>query len=401
MTRVSGAPRLLSIVNQFPSESETFIESKARALTTEGFDVTVAAFHTRRTWGDPTAPTIRVLQLPRTSSPRTWGPSVRPLVRDRSARRRVAPLVHDLRLGHWLVPVAAGGYDIIHFEFSGIAAVVVELLRLLRPARLAVSCRGAGEQIIPHANATRADRLKAVFDEVDLIHCVSEDMAQTAKGLGAPAWKILVNRPAVETARWRGLGRVDPQFRGARAAPLRMLSVGRLHWKKGFDDAVRAVAAARSDGVHIEYRIAGDGPELEKLLYLRHSLDLEAEVAFVGWQSREQVEQLFGWADLFLLPSLSEGISNAALEALAAGLPLVSTRCGGMEEALDSPAVGLLVDVGATDQIVTALHGLCDPDRRRELAIGGAAAACAGFDLARQAEVFSGAYQSLLAEPGS
>jgi glycosyltransferase involved in cell wall biosynthesis len=65
---------------------------------------------------------------------------------------------------------------------------------------------------------------------------------------------------------------VDTELRGTKDAPLRVLSVARLHWKKGFDDAIRAVALALANGVHVQYRIAGEGPEREKLAYLRHSL---------------------------------------------------------------------------------------------------------------------------------
>lgn len=391
-----AAPRVLSVVNQFPSGSETFIERKARALIAHGFDVTVAAHHIGPSSEGDGAP-LPVLQLPGVRSPRTWGPSLGPLLRDGAARRRVAALRHDVRQGHWLVPIAAGGYDIIHFEFSGIAANVAELLPLLRPARLVVSCRGSAEQVAPLRDPERAPRLERVFAEVDLIHCVSEDMAETVRGFGAPVEKILVNRPAVDTARWEGVGRVDPGPRGTAGAPLRLLSVGRLRWEKAFDDAIRAVGTARSAGVHVDYRIAGEGPEREKLLYLRHSLGLEDEVTLLGWQSQQQLEELFGRTDVFLAPSLSEGISNAALEAMAAGLPVIATRCGGMPEALGSPPAGVLVDVGATDQVVAALGSLTGPERRRELAAGGAAVARAEFDLSRQAAVFAQGYRSLLA----
>jgi colanic acid/amylovoran biosynthesis glycosyltransferase len=235
-----------------------------------------------------------------------------------------------------------------------------------------------------------------VFAEVDLIHCVSDDMATIVQGFGAPPAKILVNRPAVDTARWAGAGRVDPSVRGTAAAPLRVLSVGRLHWKKGFDDAIRAVAAARALGVAVRYRIAGDGPELEKLRYLVDSLGVADEVELLGWQRQEQVADHIGWADAFLLPSLSEGISNSALEAMAAGVPVVSTRCGGMDEAITSVEAGTLVPVSDTAAMAEALSDLTDPDRRRALALGGAAAVRERFDLSRQSTVFDEAYRALL-----
>lgn len=395
-------PRLLSVVNRFPAESETFIERKAIALARAGFDVTVAASHVGRSSGSGSGSspgtateTVSQLQLPVARDPRTWWPTLA-LLGGAAPRRRASPLLATPRRGHWLVSIAAGGYDIVHFEFSGIAASVAELLPLLRPARLVVSCRGAAEQITPHRDPARAGRLERVFAEVDLIHCVSDDMAEIVRGFGAPDEKILVNRPAVDVARWAGVGQVDPAPRGSADAPLRILSVGRLHWKKAFDDAVRAMATAKAQGLHIRYRIAGDGPELEKLLYLRNSLGLDDEVTFLGWQSQQEIEQQMAWADGFLLPSLSEGISNSALEAMAAGVPLVATRCGGMAEAIVYPDDGILVDIGDVEAMASALGTLCSPTRRGELASGEHARVEAEFDLSRQVTVFEAAYRALL-----
>ena len=393
----TNRPRLVSIVNSFPSRSETFIERKARALIAEGFDVTVAARERGRSSDGSAGPPVPRVQLPSINAPRTWAPSVAALFGDNAAPGRAVPLLRRFRAGHWLAPVAAGGYDIIHFEFSGIAANAVEVLPLLNPAHLAVSCRGAAEQIAPHRDPERARRLEQMFAQMDLIHCVSDDMAQTVKGFGAPDDKILVNRPAVDTERWAGVGRLDPTVRGTPEAPLRVVSVARLHWKKAFDDAIRAVAAARASGLHIEYRIAGEGPEHEKLRYLRHSLDVEDEVELLGWQSQADVRRLLGWADVFLLPSLSEGISNSALEAMAAGVPVVSTRCGGMAEALSSPDTGVLVNIGKPDEIAAALSTLTAPGRRQTISTCASATARDHFDLSRQAAVFNDAYRRLLA----
>lgn len=395
------ATRLVSIVNQFPSPSETFIERKARALIAAGFDVTVAAHRIGRSSEAAGAAPVPTLQLPVARSPRTWVETARLLAGDAAARHRGAALRPDLRRHHGLLPVAAGGYDIVHFEFSGIAAVMVDALPLLRPARLSVSCRGAAEQIAPHRDRDRAARLERVFAEVDLIHCVSADMAEIVRGFGAPAERIVVNRPAVDTARWHGVGRVDPDVRGTAERPLRVVSVARLHWKKAFDDAIRAVADARRAGLQVRYRIVGEGPEREKLLYLRHSQGMEEEIELLGWQGQEDIERHLGWADVFLLPSLSEGISNSALEAMAAGVPVVSTRCGGMEEALGGPEAGILVDVGDRTQLAEALRSLGDPGCRSTLARGGEAAAVADFDLRRQADVFVDAYRRLLSSDAS
>lgn len=95
------------------------------------------------------------------------------------------------------------------------------------------------------------------------------------------------------------------------------------------------------------------------------------------------------------LPSLGEGISNSVLETMAAGLPVVASRAGGMPEAI-TPGAGLLVEAGDLAQVAAALEAMTDPGRRRTLADGAAEAARRDFDVARQGRVFADAYRSLL-----
>lgn len=388
-------PRILLIANTFPSNSETFIERKARALMASGFDVTVAAHHRGFSSEIPGAESVPFLQLPHPRDPRTWSETVKTFTA-RGSWHRIKPLLVECRDGHWLIPVAAGAYDLIHFEFSGIAVQARSVLPLLRPAKLSVSCRGSAERIAPFRDPSRAKALAQVFDEVDLIHCVSDDIAATIKLFGASDSKILVNRPAVHTAQWKDVGRVDGSRRGTTESPLRILSVGRLHWSKGFDDAIRAIDAVNRRGLKVEYKIAGEGPEREKLSYLRQFLDVNSSVDLLGWQDQAAVADLLGWADVFFLPSLSEGISNSALEAMAAGVPVLSTRAGGMSEAIDSSVSGTLVDVGDLEAMADALEELALPERRNEIAQEAIMKVRADFDISRQGTVFEGAYKQLL-----
>ncbi|MCB1039029.1 MAG: glycosyltransferase family 4 protein [Acidimicrobiales bacterium] len=389
----SAGSRILLVTTRFPWRSETFIERKARALRAQGLDVAVAASQVYPQ--DPSLPAVPVVQLPRVRSPRTWTSTARAMLRDRDARSLAPSLVrhHDHPVG--LLPVVAGHHDVVHFEFSGIAAAVADQLPQLAPVKLAVSCRGHAENVAPLHDERRRERLERVFGEMSLIHCVSDAMAATVRALGAPEERILVNRPAVDTDRWAGVGRVAPEVRGTADAPLRVLSVGRLNWQKGFDDALRAIAEAKAKGVAIHYRIAGQGPELEKLEFLQASLGLDAQVELLGWQSQTEVEAHLRWADAFFLPSLSEGISNSALEAMAAGVPVVSSSCGGMDEVFTTSSEGLLVEVGDTSAMAGALASLADPDRRRALADSGTTRARDAFDLSRQATVFADAYRAL------
>lgn len=381
---------LTAVVSRFPAPSQTFIRRKLTGLRDAGMDIRVAATVVGDAsstglevsgllpWGTPT----RALEP---SARRAWGGVARGIrsTAAGSLRSPVASLVQ--------APVAAMDTDWVHFEFSGIAityARAVDILRR-RGTRIGLSCRGAAEQIEPLVDPRRAAQLREAFERADLIHCVSDDMRRTVEGFGAPPERILVNRPAVPVADFTPLRRTDPRHDG----PLRVLSVGRLHWKKGLDDGLRAVAGARDRGVDVSYRIVGEGEERDKLTFLIAELGLGDRATLLGARDQDEVRAELDRADVLLLPSLSEGISNAVLEAMAAGRPVVTTRCGGMDEVVDDGVDGVLVDVGDHETMAEHLAGLAaDPEQRHHLGLAAADRADRDLDLSRQIRVFLDAY---------
>lgn len=161
-----------------------------------------------------------------------------------------------------------------------------------------------------------------------------------------------------------GLGHAD--------RPLRMVAVGRLHWQKGLDVLLRAIAKARTDhGLIGHLTLVGDGPDAERLRDLSRDLDLETVVQFVGWQS--EPAQVVAQADVFVLPSLTEGLPNSLLEALLIGVPAIASDCNyGPAELTDGGRWATLVppgDVAAWSQAL--LSFVKDPGaayRRSEIA---------------------------------
>ncbi len=386
-------PSLTAVVSRFPAPSQTFILRKLTGLRDAGMSVTVASTSFTASSAELGFPMLSLMpwQSPRVamqpSSRPAWPAAFSAVIGKGKGDSG------GLRQRVTLAPIRALDTDIAHFEFSGIAASYLdELPRLHRTAKIAVSCRGAAEQIEPLKNPQRRIDLERVFEIADLIHCVSDDMRQTVEGLGAPASKILVNRPAIPVDQFSSLRSRELDHEG----PFRLLSIGRLHWKKGFDDSIRAVAALRKRGIAVEYRIAGEGPEREKLMFMIHELGCEDSVSLVGSLGQPEIKELLGWSDALLLPSLSEGISNAVLEAMAAGLPVVSTRCGGMAEVVEDGVNGILVDVGDTGAMCDHLAELAgNADTRARLGSAAARTADERLDIRHQVGRFIDAYTTL------
>ncbi len=152
-----------------------------------------------------------------------------------------------------------------------------------------------------------------------------------------------------------------------------LLSVGRLSQEKGHADLLRALDRLRTSksaapGLHLV--LVGDGPERQRLEKLCYTLRLENCVTFTGYQS--DVRPYFAMADIFVLPSHSEGSPNVLLEAVAAGLPIVATAVGGLPEVLTNEVNALLVPKHDIAQLANALARLLnDSSLRQRLAENG------------------------------
>ena len=111
-----------------------------------------------------------------------------------------------------------------------------------------------------------------------------------------------------------------------------LLSVGRLSYEKAHADLVRSFPKIRElvGGLELHLLIVGEGPERPRIEKLRRSLNLSNVVTLVGQQ--HSIDPYYAIADLFLLPSFSEGCPNVLLEAMAAGVPVVATAVGGVPE---------------------------------------------------------------------
>lgn len=396
--------RIALVANRFPVLSETFIYNHAAGLEARGYDVTVvvgsadndAAMFAQRTGPRFTGATRDLAlarglgQTGRRAARQLLDAPARAMLRAAHAHYGTTP--RALRAG--LIAMSLAGFDIVHFEYSGLAVAYLDALPLLRPARLVVSCRGTQERIKPLIDDARAQQLRAMFVAVDRVHCVSSDMLRTCAQYGLEPTKAFVNRPAIDVAQFTRTRPYVPRTTG----PIRLLASGRLHWAKGLEFGLVAIKKLVDAGHDVHYEIIGAGPEEERLQFAVRDLGLAARVTLAGKRSPAEVRAALEAADIYLLHSVSEGVSNAALEAMAMGLPIVSTAAGGMPEAITHGEDGLLVPSRDPDAMARAIARLLvDPHERATLGAAARRRIEREFSLERQIDTFVAEYEALQA----
>jgi glycosyltransferase involved in cell wall biosynthesis len=215
-----------------------------------------------------------------------------------------------------------------------------------------------------------ADRLVRPLTTVTI--CVSE--RERAAGLAARTCeprRTVVIPNAVDVVGACPRGPVD------RERPL-LVAVGRLKAPKDFLTLVRALGKLPRDS--FEAVIVGEGPDRPQLEDEIESLGLAGAVRLAG--ERGDVQEVLAGADVFVLTSRSEGMPVSVLEAMAAGLPVVASRVGGVPEQVADGETGLLVEPGDASGLAAALERLLrDGALRRRLGTAGRARAEASFDL--------------------
>jgi glycosyltransferase involved in cell wall biosynthesis len=140
--------------------------------------------------------------------------------------------------------------------------------------------------------------------------------------------------------------------------PIKALTVCRLISRKRIDLLIKAVVEAKKMGLALQLNIAGEGNLTEQLKQLSVELGVENEVNFLARVETEQMPQLYRDNDVFVMSSAHEGMSNAMLEAMASGLPIVTTQCEGVEELIAGN--GIVVDSPDAGAIARGIKKLAD-----------------------------------------
>jgi colanic acid/amylovoran biosynthesis glycosyltransferase len=213
--------------------------------------------------------------------------------------------------------------DWLHFGFATVALNRENVARAMG-ARLAVSIRGFDIAIHPLRNK---DCYRLLWARLDKLHYISDDLLRLARshGLNGNVKPVKIC-PAINTSFFDG--RTRPPF----LPPFQMVTVARLHWKKGLEYTLEALRIVKAAGVDFQYTIVGDGEEYERLRYCTWQLGIAESVRFAGERSAEYVREILAESHVYLHYSIQEGFSNSVLEAQAMGLPCIVSDAEGLAE---------------------------------------------------------------------
>lgn len=233
-------------------------------------------------------------------------------------------------------PIARLKPDILHFEYGTLARSFSDIKKFV-PCKTTVSFRGYD---LNYVGLDNTDYYNAVWQNFDGFHFLGNDLKIRALKRGYKAGKTeALIPPAIDTSFFS-----SSQTR-KHNDKLVIISVGRLAWKKGYEYGLQAVALLKKKNIPLEYRIIADGDYIQPILFAMEELDLQQDVQLIRGNSHAEIKNALANADVFLHPAISEGFSNAVLEAQAMGLPVITTDADGLAENVQDGVTGFVVPV--------------------------------------------------------
>lgn len=240
----------------------------------------------------------------------------------------------------------------LHVHFGNEAALVGALSKRICHCQLSYTIHGPDEFF-----DVSGQQLRAKINAADLIICISQF---------ARAQLMRIS----EITQWRKMQLVRlgvaPDYAATcnkeqnRAAQANILCVGRLCINKGQRVLLQALALLARKNIYPHATLVGTGDDLTTLQELTLTLGLSQQVQFLGALNAQAVRDLYQDATLFVLPSFAEGIPVVLMEAMASGVPCISTQINGIPELISDEKTGLLVSAGDADALSLAIARLLE-----------------------------------------
>ncbi|MDQ3020519.1 MAG: glycosyltransferase family 4 protein [Bacteroidota bacterium] len=291
-----------------------------------------------------------------------------------------------------LIPIVNNEPDIFHIQWAKTVERYPEIFELLK-SKIALSLRGAHINYSPLTDETLSNAYRKYFPYIDGFHAVSGAIGVEAMKYGADKEKIKVIHSSVKDALFQKKAK---QYEPGQM--LEIISIGRFHWKKGYHYALDAMKTLIKEGINLNYTIIAQGEIPEEIYFLIDEYNIKNNINIInGLDYDKLIEKLLS-SHIFLLPSVEEGIANVVLEAMTAGVPVITTDCGGMSEVVDDRINGFIVPVRNPDKIINKVKEFLESDLnfRNNIAENAKKTIMKEFTKDKQVKEFSGFYKSLV-----
>lgn len=407
--------RIAFLVGHFPRLSETFILNQVTGLLDLGHDVDIYTDHMEG-WSKVHPDVIRYRLWERTfpmpEVPKNyvwrvlkgfWLFSTHIHKAPRLIGRSLNVFTYGMQAaGLWLLYSAIAlidqpSYDVIHCQFGTQGYRGLSFKRLLQPTpKLLVMFRGHDISCYINRGGDRVYR--QLFQDVDYCLANCAFFRQRVIDLGYAPERIAVHFSGLDVKKFH----YRPRYR-IPGQPVRLATVGRLVEKKGIEYAIRAVAQQIERFPELTYFIIGDGPLKQSFESLIRDLKAESHIHLLGWKDESEIIEILDSCHLFIAPSVtaSDGNQDAPInvlkEAMAMGLPVISTWHGGIPELVQDGISGYLVperdDAALSDRLGHLLH---HADRWSEMGWAGRTYVEQHFNLEPLNDRLVARYQELL-----
>ncbi len=260
----------------------------------------------------------------------------------------VKQLIADLPI--WTTP----NLDYLHFGFGNLV-FGREYYGGVMDCKMTLSFRGSDINVFPIWHNKSYSNALALADKVQ---ANSQELLFSLKNhYSKIETKGVIIHPGLQDTFRVGQTEIEG-FVGLRErnARLEIVSIGRLHWVKGYELALMALALFKKNRNDFNYTIIGAGVESEKLVYLIHSLGLNDNVKLESQKSALEIREIMERSNLFLQTSWAEGFSNSTLEAQALGLPVVVTPVSGMSTIVEHGETGFVCEDFTIEEVLKGLN---------------------------------------------
>jgi glycosyltransferase involved in cell wall biosynthesis len=243
------------------------------------------------------------------------------------------------------------GFDRVHAAWSHFPGSVGYLVSRLTGRRFSMSGHAGSD--LYRTQAFLAEKVRAA----DFVATCVRGNAEMLRALAGVRAHVTCIYHGVDLRRFHGVVR-------ERAPEPLLLCVGRLHYGKGFDDAVQALGHLARRGLRPKLVVVGDGPERGRLEDLARGLGVADQVEFRGVLPQEEIVGLYERAWLLIAPSRQlsngrrDGVPNVIVEAMAMGVPCLGTHAGGLGEAIQQDQTGRLVESNDSAALAREIEAL-------------------------------------------